>query len=68
VFFSGINGSRGVARMWKMMKEVVIQDLIEKMKMMTKHGIWCIQIDRLSIRLIMWKYGGSYMELCVEMA
>jgi hypothetical protein len=27
----------------KMMKEVVVQDLTEQMKMLNKCGIWCIQ-------------------------
>jgi len=27
VFLSGLNGSKWVARPWKMMKEVVVQDL-----------------------------------------
>jgi len=31
--------------MWKMMKEVVIQDLTEPMKMSKKCGIWCIEIN-----------------------
>jgi hypothetical protein len=34
MFLSSINSSKRVARMWKMMKEVVIQDLIQLMKML----------------------------------
>jgi hypothetical protein len=36
VFLNGINVSERVMRMWKMMKEVVIQDLIEPMKALKK--------------------------------
>jgi hypothetical protein len=35
----GINGSKKVARTWKMMKEVVVQDFTEPMKMLKKCGI-----------------------------
>jgi hypothetical protein len=45
VFLSSINGSKRVARMWKGMKEVVIQYLTDPMKMLEKCGIWCIQIN-----------------------
>jgi hypothetical protein len=39
VFLSGINSSKWVARTWKMMKEVVIQDFREPMKMLKNCGI-----------------------------
>jgi hypothetical protein len=42
---SGINSSKRVARMWKTVKEVVVQDLTNPMKKLKKCGIWCIQID-----------------------
>jgi hypothetical protein len=42
---SHVNGSKRVARMWKMMKEVVIKDLMELIKTLKKRGIWCILID-----------------------
>jgi hypothetical protein len=35
-FLSGMNGSKRVAGMWKMMKEVVVQDLTELMKILKK--------------------------------
>jgi hypothetical protein len=41
VFFSGIHDSKRVARTWKMMKEVVVQDFTEPVKMLKKCGIWC---------------------------
>jgi hypothetical protein len=37
-FLSGINDSKRVARTWKIMKELVVQDRREPMK------IWCIHI------------------------
>jgi hypothetical protein len=36
---SGINRSKCVTRTWNMMKEVVVQDLTEPMKMLKKCGI-----------------------------
>jgi hypothetical protein len=36
MFLSGMDGT------WKMMKEVVIQDLTQLMKMLKNCGIWCI--------------------------
>jgi hypothetical protein len=45
VFECGINGSNRVARKWKMMKQVVVQDLTEPEKMVKNCRIWCIQID-----------------------
>jgi predicted peroxiredoxin len=45
VFFNGMNGSKRVARTWKVRKEEVVQDLTEPMKMCKKSGIWRIQID-----------------------
>jgi hypothetical protein len=36
---SGINGSERVARIWKMVKEVVIQDLTEPMEILKECGI-----------------------------
>jgi hypothetical protein len=33
VFFSGVNGSKRVASMWEVVKEVVVQDITELMKM-----------------------------------
>jgi hypothetical protein len=52
VFLGGINSSKRVARMWKMMKEV-IEDLIELMKMLkgAESGAF-----GQSTRLIMWRY------------
>jgi hypothetical protein len=44
VFLSGINGSKRVARMWKMMKDLIVQDLTEPLKMWKKCGICCTQI------------------------
>jgi len=44
MFLSDINGSKRVARTWKIMKEVVVQALTEVMKMLKKCRIWCIQI------------------------
>jgi hypothetical protein len=45
VFLNGINGSKRVARTWMMtMKNVVIQELTELMKMLKKCRIWCIQV------------------------
>jgi hypothetical protein len=38
------NGSKKVTRMWKIMKEVVVQDLTEPMNV-EKVRICCIQID-----------------------
>jgi hypothetical protein len=32
------------------MKEMVVQDLTELIKMLKKWGIWCIQLDVLSVR------------------
>jgi hypothetical protein len=43
VFSSGKNGSKRIARTWKMMKELVVQDFIEPKKIMKKCGICCIQ-------------------------
>jgi hypothetical protein len=34
-----------VAKLRKMMKEVLVQDLTEQTKMLKKLGTWCIQID-----------------------
>jgi hypothetical protein len=34
VLLNGINGSKRVARTWKMMKEVIVQDLTEPMKIL----------------------------------
>jgi len=45
VFLSSINGSKKVARTWKMMKEVVIRGPTELMKMLQKCRLWYIQID-----------------------
>jgi len=42
VFLSSINGSKRVTRTWKLMKDVVDQDLREPMKILKKFGIWCI--------------------------
>jgi len=40
-----------------MMKEVVVQDLTEPIRMFKKRGIWRIQIDiEVSTNLIMRKY------------
>jgi hypothetical protein len=47
VFSNGISGSKTVARAWKVMKEVVVKELIEPMKMLRKCGMWCIKtVDR----------------------
>jgi hypothetical protein len=43
--FRGINGSKRVARICKMMKEVIVQDLTELKKMLKKFGNLCIQVD-----------------------
>jgi uncharacterized membrane-anchored protein YjiN (DUF445 family) len=43
VFLDGISGLKSVVRMWKVMEEIVIQDLTEPMKMLKKCIIWCIQ-------------------------
>jgi hypothetical protein len=40
---TGRNGSKSVTRAWNMMKEVVVHDLTEPMKMLKKCGIRCIQ-------------------------
>jgi hypothetical protein len=45
VFLSGMNDLQRVARMRKMIKEVVVQDLTGPMKMLKKYGILCILID-----------------------
>jgi hypothetical protein len=45
VFLSGMNSSERVTRMWKMVEEVVIQDLIDPMRMLKKCGICFILID-----------------------
>jgi hypothetical protein len=52
---SGINSLKRVTGTWKMMKELIFQDLIEPMKMLKKYRIWYIQIDFLSTKIIMWK-------------
>jgi hypothetical protein len=49
VFLSGINSSKRVEKTWKMMKEVIIQDLTEPVKMFKNCGVWCIHIDVVSI-------------------
>jgi hypothetical protein len=36
MFLSDMNSSKRVARTWKMMKEVVVHDLTELMKMLKK--------------------------------
>jgi hypothetical protein len=43
VFLISINGSKGIARMWNIMKRVAIQELREAKKMLKK--FWCIHID-----------------------
>jgi len=40
-----MNSSERVTRMWKMVEEVVIQDLIDPMRMLKKCGICFILID-----------------------
>jgi len=45
VFLSGINSSKRVVRMWKMMKEVAVQDFTKLMKILKKCRIWCIQVN-----------------------
>jgi uncharacterized metal-binding protein len=40
VYLSGVNGSMRIMRMWGKMKEVVIQDLTELMKMCKDCRIW----------------------------
>jgi hypothetical protein len=45
MFLSGINDSKRVARTWNLMKEVVVQDLTEPIKMLNKCRICCILID-----------------------
>jgi hypothetical protein len=44
VFMSDINGSKMFARTWKMMREVIVQDLTEQMIMLIRYGIWCILV------------------------
>jgi len=39
VLLTGINSSKRVSRMWRIMKEVVVQDLRELMKTLKKCGI-----------------------------
>jgi hypothetical protein len=43
VSLSGIYGSKRIAKTWKMMKEVVVQDLTELMEILKKCGVWWIQ-------------------------
>jgi hypothetical protein len=45
VFLSGTNDSKKVTKTWKMMKELVVQDLTEPMKILKKCRNWCIYID-----------------------
>jgi hypothetical protein len=45
VFLRGINGSKRVAKTWKMMKDVVGHHLTEPMKVLRKCGIRCIQVE-----------------------
>jgi hypothetical protein len=52
VFLSVMNGSKTVARTWKIMKDAVTQDLSVRMKMMKKCGMWRIR----STELFMCKY------------
>jgi hypothetical protein len=57
VFCYGINGSKRVARTWKIVNEVVVQDLTEPMKTSKKCVICCIQVDvTVSDKLFVWKY------------
>jgi len=63
VFLSGIKISKRVTRTWKMMKEVVIPDHTELMKMVKRFRIWCIQTVN---QVYYWKFWSSYMELCAE--
>jgi len=44
VFMNDLNGSKTVVRTWNIMKQVVVQDLKEPMKMVKKCGIWRIQV------------------------
>jgi hypothetical protein len=46
LYSSGMNVKKRVARMWKMMKEVIVQNITERMKMLKKSGIWYIQMFR----------------------
>jgi hypothetical protein len=50
VAYGGEAMKTSVTRTWKMMKLVVVQNFTQPMKMLKKCGIWCIQIDILSIR------------------
>jgi hypothetical protein len=43
--FNGINSLNTVVSTWKMTKEVVVQHLTERMKMLKNCEIWCIQIE-----------------------
>jgi hypothetical protein len=58
VFLGGIYGSKRVTQMWKMMKEVVIQDLTEPIKMLKKCRIWCIQTVNQAyyVEILKWLY------------
>jgi hypothetical protein len=43
VFLSDVNSSKKVARIWKMMKEVVVQDVTEPMRMLM-HGVYVSEL------------------------
>jgi hypothetical protein len=55
----------GGKRTWKMLKEVVVQDLKELMKMFKKCRIWCIQIDVLNIRAVIVQPNLGKRNICV---
>jgi hypothetical protein len=44
-FLSGINGSKGVARIWIMMKEMVIKEVTKGMRKLTKCEVWHSQTE-----------------------
>jgi hypothetical protein len=49
MFLCGADGSKSVTRMSEMMIEVVVQHVTEPKNILKNCGIWCIQVDVLSI-------------------